>query len=171
MKSFIFDGKANMNIFNNFARHSRGIGCSMQSSLQMRMNDLTVNPCHRLSYSEFDSFKFIKENGKIVDIEPLNLGMYFATRHFNVNNLPFCQDCMINNFCSGGCVGSQFEANSDPFVPIQSVCVLEHAKITAQVEFLVETGLFTDVISRINEEQKRTLIEIENSIYKENYYG
>lgn len=165
---FAINGKKNMNIFNNLSKHGRGIGCSMQHSIQIKLLDLTVNPCHRLSYKELDSFKFIKnDDNKIVDIEPMNIGMFFATRHYNKKNAPFCQDCMINELCSGGCLGSQFESNNDPFVPIQSVCIVEHAKLIAQIEFFKENNLFADMINILDKHKAAALKEFNNNL-KEN---
>lgn len=164
MKDFVFNGKRNINLFNNLSQHGRGIGCSMQHSLQVRMSDLTVNPCHRLSYSELDSFRFKKENGKITDIEPLNVGMYFATRHFNQKNLPFCQDCMVREICSGGCLGSQYEQNNDPFVPIQSVCIVEYAKIKAELNFFIKNGMFGSIINKLSKEKRKSFIEVYNNL-------
>lgn len=165
INNFVFKSKRSMNIFNNFSKHNRGIGCSIQHSLQIRLLDLAVNPCHRLSYNELDSFKFTKDkDNKIVDIDPLNIGMHFAIKHYDKKNAPFCQDCMINELCSGGCLGSQFEVNNDPFIPIQSVCIVEHAKLAGQLEFFRENNLLRDVINKLDNKKSAALIEINNNL-------
>lgn len=85
INSFVFNGAEGydninkMNLFNNIGRHGRGVGCSIQTTMQLRLGDLTVTPCHRQSYDAFNGFKFIKKDNEIVDIEPLNLHYYLAT--------------------------------------------------------------------------------------------
>jgi sulfatase maturation enzyme AslB (radical SAM superfamily) len=50
----------------------RGIGCSIQSSVQVRLGDLVVHPCHRLSYEHFATWKFLHDDKEITDISSIN---------------------------------------------------------------------------------------------------
>jgi len=161
--NFIFK-RNNMNILNNISKIDRGIGCSMQNSLQIKLKDLSVNPCHRLSYKEFNSFRFISNDNEIVRIEPKNIGVYFATRHFNIKNLPYCQDCLIKYICSGGCIGAQYEKTREMFIPIPSVCVLEHSKAIAQLKFLKNNNMFGYFISKLDKYRANSFIELNNMI-------
>ncbi len=165
LENFIF-GRAdkinNLNIWNNFINIGRGIGCSMQSVLSLRLGDLMVVPCHRQSYDALNGFKFITENDEITDIEVYNLEFYFSNITMHVNSLPYCNSCLLKNICSSGCPGSQFEFSADIYLPIPSVCLVEHAKVKAQIDFLVETGMFKEFLSMNNE-------TVKNSYY--NFYN
>lgn len=162
IKAFILNGCKKyksinkMNMFNNTGKIGRGIGCSMQTTLPVRMGDLTVSSCHRQSYDMFNGFKFLKnENNEIDDIEPLNLEYYMATISTDRINWPYCESCMINNICMSGCLGAQYEAMGDPFTPIPSVCLLEHGKVKAQIEWFVENNMFVDFLHHIDQEQAK----------------
>jgi hypothetical protein len=63
---------------------------------------------------------------------------------------------MIKNTCMSGCLGAQFETMGDPFIPIPSVCALEHGKVKAQIEFLEENNIFDDLTKYFNSDQKMT---------------
>lgn len=140
----------NMNLFNEFSTISRGIGCSLQTTLFVKLQDLTVNSCHRMSYESQNGFKFVKNNKEITDIIPLNFEFYNATMSYSVQSAPYCENCLLKNSCSGGCLGSNFESTGDWFTVHPSVCLLEHGKHLASTEFLVENNIFEDVIKRID---------------------
>lgn len=158
---FLFNGIegceniSNMNMFNNVGRMGRGVGCSLQTHLQVRMGDLSVNSCHRLSYDALNAFKFVvDENDKIVDIDPLNVEFYLATMSTDRRNWPYCESCLIKEICTSGCLGSQFEITGDAFTPIHSVCALEHAKVKAQIEFLKEKKIFNNFLNYLDSSQQ-----------------
>lgn len=163
IENFILSNK-NMNIFNNFCRSGRGLGCSAQSSLYVRLGDLTCNPCHRTSYDFFNTLYFKCENEKIVDIEPLNVNLFISWISMDKNNFPYCQDCLIRDFCAGGCLGSQFESTSEIFLPIQSVCWQQHGKFKAQVDWLLENNMFWDIAEKILF-KKNTMIRFKELLY------
>jgi len=138
------------NIFNNgevlnitrspFERTSRGIGCSFQTMLYIRMGDLAIVPCHRTSYDHLVYGKFKTHNNRIVGFESNNVEAMIQGITFNTNNLPFCQTCLIKNSCHGGCLGAQFEETGSMYVPIPTVCRLEHAKVLGVLEGINEIG-------------------------------
>ncbi len=172
IKGFILngaDGKPNidrMNLFNNTGRIGRGIGCSLQTTLNIRLGDLTCNSCHRLSYDMFNGFKFIKnKDNEIIDIEPLNLSFYFATMTTDHRSWPYCESCLIKEICAGGCMGAQHEAMGDAFTPIPSVCLLEHGKVKAQIEFLNKYNMLADFMSLLQQEQAKSF-ELFNNFLK-----
>lgn len=138
---FVFERKM-MNLFNMFSVGGRGIGCSIQSGMEIRLGDLTTNLCHRSSYDGLNLFKFVVESGKIIDIEALNYNMMVAMYSADVNNFPWCENCAIRDLCTGQCLGAMYEVNKDPFIPIPTVCLLEHAKVAAMLDELWDLGLF-----------------------------
>ncbi len=152
----------NLNIFSCYGSIGRGIGCSIQSDLQIRLSDLTCNPCHRLSYPQFNSFKFINMYDRLVDIEPLNSELMYSIFTTNFRNFPYCQDCGIKYLCSGGCLGSQYESMGDIFTPIPSVCLMEHGKIAAIIEATKEADILHHVCRFVTKNVRDNILVYNN---------
>jgi radical SAM protein with 4Fe4S-binding SPASM domain len=140
-----------------FTTIGRGFGCSLQSCLTLRLGDLTAVPCHRQAYRQFESFRFIKEGGKIVDIEGLNVDYYLTAMTARVKDQPYCETCLVRHLCSGGCPGSQFEATGDSFTPIPSVCKLLHTKLFALLREYKQIGILGRLLGRIAPEKRETI--------------
>lgn len=161
------------NLFSTLGKCGRGMGCSIQSALYVRLGDLAIHPCHRLMYPWFKSAEFVVDNNKIVDIKAHNWQLYMNIISCNGANFPWCQDCLIKHVCGYGCLGSQFEAMGDPFVPIPSVCYLEHAKFKAIVDSLIENDYLNYFLNICGDEQKDTILVylkyFHNSSTRKNY--
>lgn len=125
----------------------RGMPCSIQSDLSIRLGDLKIVPCHRTAYDQFNYGYMKVENDEIVDIEPLNVAMLLSVQSMNVSNSPKCETCFIRSLCAGGCLGSQYEITGDLFIPINSVCALEHAKIISSIRALKKIGVLDLILS------------------------
>lgn len=164
----VFSKSSNMNLFNNTGKTGRGIGCSLQTTMFLRLGDLTVNPCHRQSYDWFNGFKFHVENDEIVDVDPINTPFYLATFSMESKSKPMCQACLIKNICNGGCNGAQYEVMGDPFTPIPSVCALEHGKVKAQIEWFTENNLFNSFLEKLMENQRQAFIEFKKIMEAKN---
>ena len=155
------------NLFNLFSTISRGLGCSMQSTVQLRLGDLTTSVCHRAAYKPHNLWKFVTdETGEISDIEAINHNMVFAAASYDFKNSPFCNYCTIRELCSGQCLGSMFETTSDPFVPIPTVCALEHAKIAAVLDEMIENGLYHVYYDWVRKEKRAAMELYHNKFYK-----
>ncbi len=139
-----------MNLINNLSTVGRGIGCGMQTSLPIRMGDLMVSPCHRQSYDYTSGFRFVTDDNTITDIDLYNLEYYLTMGMTSVKTWPYCETCAINEVCTHGCPGSQFESMGDPFTPIPSVCMLQFAKVRAEIEFFDSIGILDLVINRMD---------------------
>jgi len=113
----------------------------MQSTMQMRLGDLTTSVCHRAAYKAHNLWKFTTDDKEITGIESMNYNLAIAAASFDFRNSPFCSYCSIREFCTGQCLGAMYETNGDPFMPIPTVCALEHAKIAAILDELKELGL------------------------------
>jgi len=142
----------------------RGMGCSLQSTLCIRLGDLTIAPCHRTSYPPFILGKFIVKNGKIIGIEAKNPELMIGIISFDQKNSPMCESCLLKYLCIGGCLGSQYETTGDLFSPIPTVCQLEHAKILAMIKAYKRLGLYDKIYSRLNEDKKASLDLLEEII-------
>lgn len=107
----------------------RGIGCSLQSMLYVRMGDLMIVPCHRTSYEGLEYGQFIADGQKITDIEARNVENCIVALSFEADTQPMCESCDIKEQCSHGCMGCQYETTGDMFIPNPNVCLLEHYKV------------------------------------------
>jgi len=125
-----------------FLARGRGTTCSLQTTMFVRLGDLDIIGCHRQSYDGYDFGKFIVEDNKIVDIEAKNLEMAIGILTFDLATQPYCEQCMLKDICSGGCMGAQLETNGDPFIPIPTVCDLLHHKHYTLINKYIELGVY-----------------------------
>ena len=61
--------------------------------------------------------------------------------------MPYCAECPINELCLGQCLGAQYESNKSLFVPIPTVCALEHAKLITALTKFEEYGVFNKILN------------------------
>jgi len=102
----------------SLSTHGRGIGCSFQSALYLRLGDLAIVPCHRTCYKPFVIGRFKVDKGKIVGVEANNIELGVMKAAFHTNTFPYCETCLIKSLCSFGCLGAQLETTGDMFTPI-----------------------------------------------------
>ena len=150
--------KSILNVFSLFSLVGRGMGCSIQSSIQLRLGDLVCTPCHRTSYPQFNTWKFDVKDNEISGISALNSDLMFAIYTSSYRNFPYCQDCFIKNICPGGCLGSQYETTGDLFTPIPSVCLLEHGKFYSIIETFDKLGCTDTILKLVTKDVKTTII-------------
>lgn len=168
--TFINPCKRDKNLFLNFIRGSgyntlrssfttigRGLGCSLQSTLFVRLGDLAIGSCHRTFYPHLITSRFIVKDNKIRGIKSENPELFITAMVFNTKNTPICENCLLKYLCSGGCLGSQFETTGDLFSPIPTVCQLEHAKIYAMIKTYKKLNLYNKIYSILNENKKNSL--------------
>ena len=137
------ESKQSMNVFSTtFGKVGRGTGCSVQSTIQMRLGDLTHLTCHRAGYDQHKLWRFRTENNKITGIEGLNPGLMMAWASADSKEFPYCEGCFLKNMCGGQCWGACFEVNNDLFIPIPTVCALRHIKVKAILDEIKELGLW-----------------------------
>ena len=160
---YVFRNKL-FNLFNMFTTTNRGLGCSMQSTIQLRLGDLTTSVCHRAAYKSHNLWKFITDGKEIVDVEAINYNLAIAAASYDFRNSPYCTYCSIRELCTGQCLGSMYETNGDPFIPIPTVCALEHAKVAGMLDELIELGLFPHFYSWAERKQKSM------KVYKDYFY-
>lgn len=132
-----------LNWYTNFVGTiGRGIGCSIQSGMYIRMGDLSIVPCHRTSWPDYESGRFIVENNQIVGLEPVNPWTHLAIASFKAENGFVCSHCPINSLCSFYCLGANLEFNKNLFVPIPSVCRMEYYKIKSVINSFKLLGIW-----------------------------
>jgi hypothetical protein len=145
------------NVFTLFGKVGRGTGCSIQTTIQLRLGDLMHTLCHRAAYTPNELWKFKVENDKIVDIEAINGPLTVAWITADTKNFPMCEQCFLKYMCIGQCWGSMFEVNRDVFVPIPSVCAMEHIKAKAVMDELDDLGILNYYKSFVTKEVEDTI--------------
>lgn len=147
--NFVFKGKGFNILTGPLTTIGRGMGCSLQSAVYLRVGDLALVPCHRQSYKQFVIGWLRVEDGEIVGVKAHNTEILVAEMSCTFRNFPYCEACHIKHICSGGCLGSQFELTGDPFTPIPRVCKLMHNKVKAMIEVYRELGIYKPLMQRL----------------------
>jgi len=157
MINYIFKLKGFNTLSSPFFRIGRGIGCSIQSMIALRLGDMTIVPCHRLAYKWFEIGKLKLPEFKVYDTKKpeLMIGIYSST----TTNFPKCDNCAINSLCSSGCLGHNFETSKDLFYTNFNVCRLMHVKLKAQLESFKKIDILNDILMRLDNEKTTQIIE------------
>lgn len=159
----IAEERTNFNIlsqpFTNGMNKSKGLSCSLQPSLSIRLADLKVHPCHRLMYPKFEIGQYDKDFTFKTKNASLGLSVYGVN---STRMQPICYDCNINHLCAGQCLGAQYEVNDSLFVPIQSVCKLNHSLLIAILDFCKDKNLLDNLINKFDTIQKEQAKRIMN---------
>ncbi len=148
-----------------FANRNEGMGCGLQTSLMINCTNLSLVPCHRLTYSQFTGcyFKTNKKNNKIIDIIPHNISGFINIHTHKLHNQPICHSCEINSICFHGCLGSQFEHSGEIMLPIPQVCNLFKQKFNHLIKIYNEYGLIQEAIDKkyldYNKERKEWILK------------
>jgi radical SAM protein with 4Fe4S-binding SPASM domain len=160
---FLFDGGYNI-LRNPLTTIGRGIGCSIQSAVALRLGDLSWVPCHRTSYSPFNFGNFRVENDKITGFNAKNVDMLTTIYSFDASTQPWCEQCLMKPLCSFGCLGSQLETVGDPFTPIPSVCELEHVKVMSMIRAYRRLNILDPILVKINQTKADAIIQLEKML-------
>lgn len=126
------------------------MSCSMQKAIMVRVSDMAIVPCHRLSYHQFIGGWFVpnEERTKIIDLKANNVGQLIDIKSHQVTLSPECCICWNNKNCLHGCLGSQYEWSGELYLPIPSVCKLQKAKTSFILKMFVETGILQSAINQ-----------------------
>ncbi len=152
-----------------FSHIGRGMPCSIQSCITLRVGDLTVIPCHRTAYKHMETAQFRVENDKIVGLDAKNIELWFAIQALENTQYPYCEKCAINSLCKGGCLGSQYEVTGNVFTPIPTVCRLFHAKVAALISVFKELGIYSNIVMVFStDKQTAALRNVENILEEQN---
>ena len=129
----------------------KGMPCSIQSDVQVRLGDLHFGPCHRTSYKGLEFGKF-KENGNMITgIEAINPEMAMAVYGLDHETLQGCQTCPIRPICNKTCLGANIEDTGEIFSPNPKACQLGHAKVLGALDFYKNHNMFNMVKGHSND--------------------
>lgn len=119
-------------------------GCTVATSMTLRLGDLAICPCHRTAYNKnLYGWLTVDEEGKIAGIKANNPQQ--AVKILMMNNqisTPGCDTCFYRELCLGGCLGMQMETMGDPMRINEKVCRLEKTKYKATLKALKKYGIF-----------------------------
>lgn len=128
--------------------HQNYASCSLGHGLCIQCNDLTLVPCHRLAYPFYHGGKFNYNDNEITEIIALeNMNGYLNQIHCNSFFNPLCCTCDYQGICIKGCHGAQFEAMSDPNIPIPDICQLFKTKANFLIHKYNELGVLKIAIN------------------------
>lgn len=141
------------NILSQPFRHSgKGLSCAIQTSLPIRLTDMKVFPCHRLSYSGFEIGQYIDDINEGLIFKTKNTSLGLTIYGIDKKSQPVCHKCKINNLCTGGCLGSQYETNGSMFIPIQSVCKLNYILVCTIIKFLKDKKMLAKIYNYVEKD-------------------
>lgn len=155
----------NMTYYPIDIRKSYMISCSATQMFAIRLGDLAIIPCHRLSYPNFIYGQYKLENDKIIGVTGHNIQN--AIGHYLVGQQGYigCDRCPIKTICLKGCHGAQFEYHKEHLTPIPSVCRLQKVKVLFTIVKILE---LRDVVSESEVQQELNKLEVmKDCLYKE----
>lgn len=98
-------------------------------------------PCHRTSYPQFLGGRLNVKDDKVVGVTAINPTVYSVIKMNNTHMNIGCPTCPFDPYCLKGCLGAQYEATGDLFVPGESVCKLHKTHLTFLAKTYCELGL------------------------------
>lgn len=152
---------------NSFSTIGRGIGCSIQGTLNLTMHNLNLALCHRLAYKNLivGKFDFFEDGG--YEFYPKNVELYVAVQSTNGNQITPCSSCDISELCTGSCLGENFESTGDIFTASPSVCRLARAKVLGVIKGLEDIGYIDFYLDTVNNICKNQIINALRSLQNE----
>lgn len=123
----------------------RGLGCSFQSTFDVRMGDMALIQCHRTAYDELLAGHLLIDKN-ILDIDIKNVNSYIFSNSFDFKYTNNCVDCPISNICIGPCIGCNYEVNKELYTMVPTVCKLEIVKVLTIIERLENEGILDYII-------------------------
>lgn len=140
--------------------------CTISDLMCVRLGDLAIAPCHRLSYDKFLYGKFKVKDNEIIGIESQNIQLANKILLGSCKTTLQCDKCDFSEFCMKGCLGCHYENNKDPFIVCDSVCEL----IKAKTCFLIEKYRSSGILQILKEKNVKNILENINKIMNTKEY-
>ena len=141
------------------ARIGRGMPCTVQSDLMIRLGDMKTFPCHRTSYPAFCTGQFVDDPTEELKFVCENAELFCAIYGLHHRTFPYCITCPINHLCTGQCLGACYESTRNLFTPIPSVCAVKYTQIKTHIEMLIKYGLYQEAWENASAAQR---VQMEN---------
>ena len=160
LKQLLLNEKLNLISLNINSKKS----CPFYQSLNILLEDLSVNLCPKFQYSNQTIGKYIYDNKKIIALEfksVLNIFLKDLT-------ISKCNTCPFNIFCKTFCCKESFKYCLNPIVPIQASCEMKKTKYAFLFFKLKELDLMTienlQQIPNIDLNQAKNILDLYNKI-------
>lgn len=140
---------------NGFTDGQDIIQCSFHNECAIRLGDLAIVPCHRLSYKDLIIGKFNVENNKITGIKAINPVLAVLKGRLKQSNLPHCATCDFVGICAGFCLGNSYEISKNFLIPAKEVCQMYKAKNSFLIYKYEQMGLWK-LLPQLEEEYNPT---------------
>lgn len=118
------------------------IGCSLKGLFCINLGNLTLPPCHRLTYRQFRGGQFVPNENNSFDLVANNVLSYINIVGAPNDALPQCVNCVFSRVCTKGCFGAQFEATGEIFQPAITVCELFKTYFGHLIHTYARLGVF-----------------------------
>ena len=128
-------------------------------------------PCHRTGYKDFYFGQLVEDEDKVLKFNNINAELLTATYFAHREAFPYCSTCPIQHCCVGTCLGAQYEATRNLFVPIPSVCVIMYAVIATSIECLLKYGGYNYMLSSVNKDKVDELEYIRKEVFSNYDYA
>lgn len=148
------------------------ITCSFSNNLIIRVSDLALCLCHRLSYENLLLGYFNEKDNKLLDIQMKDnsVPLLIVKAHYKQSCMPCCEQCPIQPICIGYCCGNSYENYKNLLVPTQEVCTMYKCKNLFLLKKYDDLGLFEilqdfdkDIINPID---LQFILDLKNNIKK-----
>lgn len=155
------------------SKKSKGITCTMSKELSIRVADLSLILCHRLSYEELLLGKFIIEDNQITKIQANKnkVPLLSIKAHFNRSCAPLCEKCIFEPICPGFCCGLAYETFNNILVPTPNMCNMYKTKYIFLIKKYNDMGIFDLIENNIFqfklEEEKHYILSLRDTILNE----
>lgn len=147
--------------FNNDHDH-----CGFKDEFIIRVADLSLCLCHRLSYPNLILGHFNEQNEIIMNKNTVPL--LFTKVQAHKYCLPYCESCVFEPICIGYCLGNSYENYQNILIPTKQVCDLYQQKNIFLIKKYNSMGMFdileTELCNNINGTSLSYLIELKNKI-------
>lgn len=147
-----------------FTQCGRGLTCSIQNNLVVRVSDLAVYPCHRLGYNDLHYGYFVEDDEQLLRFVNKNIELHMAVSTIHKEALPMCSQCPINKLCIGPCLGACYESNNNMFAPIPSVCAISHMLGVASIKGLKKIGMYRHILEYVMPDFRTQILYLEEEV-------
>lgn len=135
LKQLLLNEKLNLISLNINSKKS----CPFYQSLNILLEDLSINLCPKFQYSNQTIGKYIYDNKKIIALEFKSVLNIFL-KDLNISK---CNTCPFNIFCKTFCCKESFKYCLNPIVPIQASCEMKKTKYAFLFFKLKELNIMT----------------------------
>ena len=140
--------------------------CDFQNSLNILLQDLSINMCHKFQYDDQIIGNFIEDEEKILISQAKILPLITFNTHLKRSSTPHCETCPYINVCNGFCFAASYNKCFNPIIPIKESCNLKQIKFSFIFNYLSEIKDILSLIKKLNLSKiyKQYIINIINKI-------